>query len=108
MLFRSQEDGSIRGQVVHVDRYGNLITDVPGAWLAASRRWKVQLAGTEVEGPLTSYSAASERAPLALVGSSGYLEIAVRCGSAAAALSAGRGAQVRLEPLVAPGLGDSA
>jgi S-adenosylmethionine hydrolase len=62
----------------------------------------------EVEGPLPTYSAASGRAPLALVGSSGYLEIAVRDASAAAALATGRGAEVRLEPLGGPVRGDRA
>ena len=104
---RRESDGSLCGQVVHVDRFGNCITNVPGAWLTASQCWKVRLAGMDVEGPLPHYAAASGRAPLALVGSHGYLEIAVRDGSAAAALSCGRGAEVRLEPLGASGCFES-
>jgi len=30
-----REPGRIEGRVAHVDRYGNLVTDVPGSWLPA-------------------------------------------------------------------------
>jgi S-adenosylmethionine hydrolase len=92
-------DGSIRGEVVHVDRFGNLITDIPGAWLTGeSHRGQCQCYvarnAEPVRGLFGAYSAAASGAPLALVSSSGMLEIAVRDGSAQRVFGAGPGAPV--------------
>ena len=86
-------DGSIAGQVIGTDRFGTLITN-----LVAPRGGTVEVAGRSV-GPLQrTYSDVASGALLALVGSSGLVEIAVRDGSAARELSAGRGTPVLLRP----------
>ena len=83
---------SARGEVLHVDRFGNLITNVPTGGIPA--------AATEVEVQVSSgrwrkvprvgtYEEIAPRAPFAVLGSSfGTLELAVREGSAAARLGA--------------------
>ena len=81
-------DGVIRAQVLHVDHFGNLITNVPGEMLEG-RDWVVQVKGHGVQGLSRAYAEVEEGALLALVGSSGHLEIAVRNGSAAALTGAG-------------------
>lgn len=91
---RIGEDGRISGQVLHVDRFGNLITNVPGAWLSVGRSWRVRVVDRDVRGPLQAYVRAADGDLLCLIGSSGYLEIAMRNGSAADALQLGRGAEV--------------
>jgi len=84
----------IRGQVVSVDRFGNLITNVPGAWVEA--RAHVTVAGRDV-GPLRrTYADAPPGGVLALVGSAGVVEISVHGGSAAQELAAGRGTIVSI------------
>lgn len=84
----------IRGQVVAVDRFGNLITNVPGDWVEAGAH--VTLAGRDV-GPLRrTYADAPPGGVLALVGSTGVVEISVRGGSAAQELAAGRGTIVTI------------
>ncbi len=93
---RIGEDGRISGQVLHVDRFGNLITNVPGAWLSVGRSWRVRVADRDVRGPLQAYVRAADGDLLGLIGSSGYLEIAMRNGSAADALQLGRGAEVQV------------
>jgi len=86
-------DGTIAGQVISTDRFGTLVTN-----LVAPRGGTVEIAGRSV-GPLQrTYSDVASGAPLALVGSSGLVEIAVRDGSAARELSAGRGTPVLLRP----------
>jgi S-adenosyl-L-methionine hydrolase (adenosine-forming) len=75
-------DGTIRGQVVHVDRFGNLITDVPAAWIAG-KGWQCRIAGETIAGIGGAYADAAPGALLMLVSSSGTLEIAVRNGNAA-------------------------
>jgi S-adenosylmethionine hydrolase len=82
-------------RVVHVDAFGNLITNVPGPALAGATH--AVLGGCEVPFGGT-YAEAPAGALLALVGSYGLLEIAVNCGSAAQKLGLGRGAPVELRP----------
>ncbi|HET7551726.1 MAG TPA: SAM-dependent chlorinase/fluorinase [Gemmatimonadaceae bacterium] len=90
-------DGRVLGEVISVDRFGNLITNIVamngGSVDIAARSLEVRRAYADVRaGELT-----------ALVGSLGFVEIAVRDGSAAATLEVGRGAPVLLHPpLVTP------
>ena len=88
------EDGTIHGEVLHVDRFGNLITNLTRELLPLGQQLRVQIAGREVSGPLASYAQVREGELLALFGSSGYLEIAARNGSAAAALQASPGTPI--------------
>ncbi len=86
------------GEVLHVDTYGNLVTNLPAGSLPAS--YAVRLGSYPV--PIAAATHYAEGAPgglLALVGSAGLLEISARDASAAAATGAGRGAPVTVEPL---------
>jgi S-adenosylmethionine hydrolase len=81
------------GEVIHIDTYGNLVTNLPGTNLPA--RFTVRVAAHEV--PSAPYYAAVEAgALLALVGSTGLLEISARDANAAALTSASRGTPVLL------------
>ena len=90
-------DGAIHGEVVYVDGFGNLISDIPEAWLAG-RHWVLSCAGQEILGPSQSYASAQPGELLALISSSGTLEIAVRDGSAAARLRARPGEPIQARP----------
>jgi S-adenosyl-L-methionine hydrolase (adenosine-forming) len=93
-----------RGTVVHVDRFGNAITDVPTDWLprgarsvrveVGRRRWLVPRAA--------SYEAAG-RGRLAVLGSSfGTLEVAVGEGRAADRLAVAAGDRLTVVGVVRP------
>ncbi|MCS6845132.1 MAG: SAM-dependent chlorinase/fluorinase [Caldilineales bacterium] len=88
-------DGRILGHVDHVDHFGNLISNVPGAWLAG-RRWTISIAGRQLVGPRPTYAAAEPGELLALISSSGHLEVAVRNGSAAALLGVQAGEPIEV------------
>jgi S-adenosylmethionine hydrolase len=75
--------GDMRGQVISVDHFGNLITNIPAETLAPSASWRISIGGNEILGLSRIYSTARPGALLALIGSHGYLEIA-RCGGSAA------------------------
>lgn len=92
-------NGSIRGQVLHADRFGNLITDIPMNWLAAGDAWLFEIAGRRIEELSVTYAMAERGALVALSGSEGLLEIAVREGSAAEALGVGAGTLVMATPV---------
>ncbi len=76
-------DGSLQGQVVHIDRFGNAVTDACAEDLPEGAL-VVEVAGRRVPGLVRTYAEASGLA--ALVGSSGYLEVALPSGNAAEAL----------------------
>ncbi|MCI0777945.1 MAG: SAM-dependent chlorinase/fluorinase [Chloroflexi bacterium] len=88
-------DGSMQAQVIHIDRFGNVITSIRWEDLAAGQ-FSLQIGGQSVPGPFETY--AQLQGLGALAGSSGYLEIAVPNGSAVEALGVEIGARVRLEP----------
>lgn len=86
--------GGVAGSVAHVDRFGNLITDIPGDWIEAE--WQVRLEEETIGRLRRTYSDVSEGEAVAVIGSRGTLEIAIRGGSAAEGLGASRGARVRV------------
>ena len=91
---RLSGNGCIAGQVVHVDHFGNLITNIPRELLPQGPDVRIRVAGHLIAGPTMAYAAAADGELLALIGSSGNLEVAVRNGSAASALGTGRDAEV--------------
>ncbi|HEY4218859.1 MAG TPA: SAM-dependent chlorinase/fluorinase [Gemmatimonadaceae bacterium] len=81
-------DGALRGQVIVVDRFGNAVTN-----LAVLRDGIVSVDGLEL--PLRrTYAEVAEGEPIAVVGSTGFIEIAVRNGDAARVLNLSRGSTV--------------
>jgi S-adenosylmethionine hydrolase len=78
--------------VIVIDRFGNLVTNLEGAHVGAVRVGSRDL-------PLCrTYADVPSGEPLALIGSSGLIEIAVRDGNAAAAMRILRGAPVHALP----------
>ena len=81
----------LEGRVIHVDRFGNLITDILVGDLPSQPAFSV--AGRRLRLAET-YAAASGLA--AIVGSSGFVEVALTMGSAAAVLGLGPGDRVKV------------
>ena len=79
--------------MLHVDRFGNAITNIGREALDGREGARVEAAGRSL--PLArTYTDAARGEALALAGSAGWLEIAVREGSAAASLGLRRGSPV--------------
>ena len=90
---RRLPSGQVDGEVLHVDRFGNLVTnlraeDLPEGEMVA------EIAGRQIHGLRRTYAGAAGL--VALVGSSGYLEIALPGGSAQAEIGRGVGTPVRV------------
>lgn len=108
--------GRVFGEIVHIDRFGNLITSIGYMrWVNDARltlasafgrsndplpvlaeRAEVRVGGTVIMNIRHTYSEAERGALLALVGSSSFLEISVNQGSAAARLDVAIGDRVEL------------
>jgi S-adenosylmethionine hydrolase len=85
---RKLSDAEAVGHILHVDRFGNLITDLHETFLAEllagarGRYFRLQVRDHEVRRLVGTYAEGRPGELVALVGSSGYLEIAVNRGSA--------------------------
>lgn len=89
-----EQGGLVRGDVLCVDRFGNLITNIERAALTRLGPDVVVRVGGQTLQLLSAYGDARPGEALALVGSSERLEIAVNGGSAARHLGLGAGASV--------------
>lgn len=82
----------VRGAIVYVDAFGNAITNIPAEMLGGTpASWRVHLPGRAMAPVAGSYQAVPAGRPVALVGSGGFLEIAVDGGAAAQKLGLRRG-----------------
>lgn len=92
------EANGISGEVLYVDHFGNLITNIPGEALTLDDRPKrVRIAGVEVPRIVRTYSDAEPGTLVVLVSSSEWLEVAVNLGHAARQLDASIGTPVTIE-----------
>jgi S-adenosylmethionine hydrolase len=93
-------DGRLRAEIAHVDRFGNLITNVgPFDWDKISRLGLRIIVGGVTVAVREAYADVEPGSLLGLVGSDGYLEIAVREGNAAERLGLGVGATLEVQGL---------
>jgi S-adenosylmethionine hydrolase len=88
-------DGNVIGQVLHIDRFGNLITNLRSNSLPG-KNITIEVGGHRVQG-MSDYYAQGEGI-MAVAGSSGYLEISLRDGSACDFLGVEVGDEVKAIP----------
>jgi S-adenosyl-L-methionine hydrolase (adenosine-forming) len=91
--------GGIDGEVVRVDRFGNLITNIDRSAFESMpgvERSEIHLGSERILRVVSTYADIQPGEVCALFGSTGHLEIAARGSSAAVALAGGRGAAVHI------------
>jgi S-adenosyl-L-methionine hydrolase (adenosine-forming) len=92
---------TIKGVVLRVDQFGNLITnfraeDVP-AFAAADGKFTIRAGNATVTKLVPTFASGANGEAIGLIGSSGYLEISVNRANASRTLALGRGAEVTVE-----------
>jgi S-adenosylmethionine hydrolase len=93
------DETRLAGVIVHVDRFGNLVTNIDRKTFEAFARAQpvaLSVAGQPVSGVVATYADIRPGEVCALFGSSDHLELAVNGGSAASQLGAARGAAVHI------------
>lgn len=68
------------GNIQHIDRFGNVITNIPGDYVR-EQNWYVSVGKRKIPGCRT-YSDVTPGEPLALIGSHGWVELAISGGDA--------------------------
>ncbi len=94
------EEKVLRGQVAYIDRFGNLISNISEQSLREFSQGKpviITLSGHLVGGLGETYAEVPPYAPIALIGSFGFLEIGVNLGNAQLRFSARRGTPIAIE-----------
>lgn len=86
------DDGAIVGEVVYIDRFGNLVTNLSADHIAASS--SITVARHSVGGIERTYGSVDSGALVALIGSTGRVEVSVNGGNAAGLLGVDVGAPV--------------
>ncbi|MDP9132038.1 MAG: SAM-dependent chlorinase/fluorinase [Nitrospirota bacterium] len=90
------------GQIVYIDRFGNLISNLTAYHLKEVRGLTkrsdpyVRIGGHTIDGVGRSYAEGSPDQPQALMNSNGYVEVFVKEGRAAERLNVSRGARIEL------------
>jgi S-adenosylmethionine hydrolase len=79
---RRTKEGVLVGEVVSIDRFGNLVTNIPGDGLSGVQTLELKVGKRLIRRLSTSYASAKKGELLAIVGSTGTLEISVNNGDA--------------------------
>jgi S-adenosyl-L-methionine hydrolase (adenosine-forming) len=84
----------IKGSIQYIDRFGNLITNIPAKTIEG-KSWCVRIKDSVIS-QVDTYSSLDRGSPLALISSSGWLEIAINSGSASSSLDLSWGDTIEL------------
>jgi len=93
------DDEGIQGWIMHIDRFGNLITNIPQSFIQKYDRissYKIYVGNTILKSISDSFSDVPDGEAVALIGSSGMLEVAINKGNAERMLGGEKGAPVSL------------
>ncbi len=96
------DKGELVGTIVSVDRFGNCITNIDVNYLekfykpGSEKRLEIMIGEHEIKGLSQSYDSVGLQHPLAIIGSLGYLEIALNYGSASRHFRAEKGDTIRV------------
>ena len=103
LLARKTADGRITGKIITVDHFGNLISNINSSMLLQNdsieqiKNPLIQIGSHTIQGLGRTYADGQSQKPMALIGSRGFLEIAVPGDNAARLLKAGKGERVLVE-----------
>ncbi len=81
--------------MIHIDRYGNLVTNIPAAWLP-SGPCRAEVAGREIRRRAGHYAEMPAGEAALLTGSLGTVELSLNGEDLARRWSVGRGAAVEI------------
>jgi S-adenosylmethionine hydrolase len=98
---KAVDQNRVRGVVLKVDRFGNLITnitpqDVPMLFAAEGKAFKIVVGNCEITEIHSAYAEGAPGEVMGVLGSMGFLEIAANRGAAAQLTGAGKGTDVTI------------
>lgn len=97
----TQNKGAFIGEVLHVDGFGNIITNIHAKDIESIKKENLQVELPNAKLQLKfvkAYGETKPHQPVALIGSHSYLEVALNQGSAAAKFQAKAGDKIVIAP----------
>lgn len=94
----SDKDG-LQGWIIHIDRFGNLVSNISAEMIREvidDKSVKIYVGNTILDEIEDTFGSVEEGEPVAYIGSSNMLEIAINQGDAATMLSVQKGASISL------------
>ena len=91
------KNGDVKGRIIHIDRFGNCITNLTRDFFNARKHGTLVIKGKTIRNLRDFYSDAHKNELFAIWGSAGFLEISVNGSSAAAMIGANRGDKITLK-----------
>jgi len=92
-------DGKITGRIMHIDRFGNLITNIDEGLLKRvfkNKAFEIKIGGNIIKRLVPSYAYAKGDEAVSLIGSSGLLEIAIKEEKASTEMGVVKGDRVEV------------
>jgi S-adenosylmethionine hydrolase len=83
-----QVEGGLRGEVIHIDHFGNISTNIRQEHLGETSRATIRLCGVNIDGMVLTFGDRPTGELVALYGSTGNLIVSVVNGNAAQRLGA--------------------
>jgi len=95
------DEHTLRGVVLKVDRFGNLVTnitrqDLPALFEDTTPAFKIAAGKGQITRMCSNYAEGGPGEAFGILGSMGFLEIATNRGSAQQLLAAGKGSEVNV------------
>jgi S-adenosylmethionine hydrolase len=93
------KEGKLLGEILHIDTFGNLVSNIDKENLfrfTKGQPFVIRAGGKTISGLKEGYWEGKKGEPIALLGSSGFLEISVREGNARKMLKLKRGDQIAI------------
>lgn len=91
-----EQQGILSGEIIYIDRFGNVISNIPDGQLSERNAVWIEVGERTIKSIRATYAEAAKGELLALISSSGFLELAVRDGNAAQRLGAKVGDEIRV------------
>lgn len=95
----ADKDG-IQGWIMHIDHFGNLISNISDAMIREhiepGRSIRIYVGNTILHSILPAYGSVPDGEPVAYIGSTGKLEVAINKGNAREMLGVEKGAQISI------------
>ncbi|MDX1591991.1 MAG: SAM-dependent chlorinase/fluorinase [Balneolaceae bacterium] len=94
----TDSDG-VQGWIIHIDRFGNLVSNIPEEMIRdtiGKSRFRIYAGNTILNEIVSTFNSVPDGEPVAYIGSSGTLEIAINKGNAQEMLGVQKGAQVSI------------
>lgn len=92
-----QKDGSLAGEVLYVDGFGNIVTNISEKQIPSGETVHIKLKNLKLQVPFAkTYAKVKLKQTIALIGSHGFLEIAQNQGSAAETFSVKAGDKIAI------------